>query len=281
MPEARSTSRNVSRLVSLAFIFSLFLSGAFAQPDLPPPPLNGIAHVALRVHDLAASTAFYEKLGFAQAFALRKGDVPYRSFLKINDSQYIELYPVTAADPAAGFLHLCFEASDLQAISQEYESRGLTPTGIRKTAAGNLLFTLAGPMQPSGPQNIEYTQYLPGSLHSNDHGMHLASDRVADKLIAVSLAMNDPDAARDFYINQLNFNPIPGDPMVLHMPGSSGQEVNLVPAGIGTQAHITLNSENLGRAARRLHKEGLTVEKNGASLTVADPDGNVILIEAR
>ena len=279
MPEV---SRNVSRLASIFSLFlSLSLSGASAQPDLPPPPLNGIAHVALRVRDLASSTAFYQKLGFAPAFALRNNDVPYRSFLKINDSQFIELYPVTAAEPAAGFLHLCFEASDLEAISQDYESRGLTPAAIRKTAAGNLLFTLAGPLQPSGPQNIEYTQYLPGSLHSNDHGMHLSSDRVADKLIAVSLAMSDPDAARDFYINQLNFNPIPGDPMVLHMPGNSGQEVDLVPAGFGTQAHITLNTESLGKAARHLHKEGLPAEKNGASLTVTDPDGNVLLIEAR
>ncbi len=32
--------------------------------DMPTPPINGIAHVAIRVHDLAASTAFYEKLGF-------------------------------------------------------------------------------------------------------------------------------------------------------------------------------------------------------------------------
>ena len=30
-------------------------------------------------------------------------------------------------------------------------TRGLTPTAVRKAGAGNLLFTLAGPEQPSGP----------------------------------------------------------------------------------------------------------------------------------
>jgi catechol 2,3-dioxygenase-like lactoylglutathione lyase family enzyme len=245
---------------------------AHAQQDTPTPHLNGIAHVAIRVRNLAGSIAFYEKLGFEQAFDLRKNDVPYQSFIKINDFQFIELYAVTQKDSATGFLHLCFEAADLETIGQDYESRGLTPTAVHKDEAGNLLFTVTGPIQPFGPQSIEYTQFQPDSLHSNDIGKHLGPDRIADKLIAVSLAMNDPDAARDFYINQLNFKPIAGDQMDLHMPGNSGQEV---------EAHITLNTESLGKATRHLHKEGVAVEKNGASLTITDPDGNIILIESR
>ena len=51
---------------------------------------------------------------------------------------------------------------------------------VRKAGAGNLLFTMDGPMQPNGPQNIEYTEYQPGSLHSNDEGQHLGPDRVGD-----------------------------------------------------------------------------------------------------
>jgi catechol 2,3-dioxygenase-like lactoylglutathione lyase family enzyme len=262
---------------------ALILSSGFAhaQPDIPPPPFNGIAHVAIRVHDLAASVAFYQKLGFEQAFDLRKNDIPYESFIKINDNQFIELYPATEHDPAIGFLHLCFEGVDLNAIHDEYLTHGLTPTAVRKAGAGNLLFTMAGPLQPSGPQNIEYTQYMPGSLHSNDQGKHLGSDRVADKLITVALAMKDTGGARDFYINQLHFKPLAGDQMVMHLPGESGQEVEIVAATLGTAARLTLQSENLSKAARHLRKEGITAAKNGATLTVNDPDGNILMLESR
>jgi len=270
-------------LFTLLAVLPLVAKQADAQTDgTPPPPLNGIAHVAIRVHDLAASVAFYQKLGFEQAFDLRKNDVPYESFIKINDNQFIELYPTTDRDPSAGFLHLCFEGVDLNAIHDSYVAHGLTPTAVRKAGAGNLLFTMAGPEQPSGPQNIEYTQYMPGSLHSNDQGKHLGADRVADKLIAVALAMKDPTAARDFYINQLLFKPIAGDPMDLHMPGESGEEVEIVPAAsLGTRARLTLQSANLSKAARYLHKEGVDAVKNGESLTIKDPDGNVLLLEHR
>src|SRR5271170_4584631 len=277
--------RIVCRTAPLFVLFALLPAHtrtAHAQSDgAPPLPFNGLAHVAIRVHDLAASVAFYQKLGFEQAFDLRKNDVPYESFIKINDSQFIELYPATEKDPAIGFLHVCFEGVDLNVIHDDYVSRGLTPTAVRKAGAGNLLFTMAGPIQPSGPQNIEYTQYMPGSLHSDDQGKHLGPDRVADKLIAVSLAMKDPASARDFYINQLHFKPIANDPMYLHMPGESGQEVEIVPAALGTEARITLQSENLGKAARHLHKEDVKAVKNGATLTITDPDGNVLLLETR
>ena len=172
----------IALIFSLLALFPVFRLTAQAQSDgTPPPPFNGIAHVAIRVHDLGASVAFYQKLGFEQAFDLRKNDVPYESFVKINDNQFLELYPTTERDPAAGFLHLCFEGADLDAIYDDYVARGLTPTAVRKAGAGNLLFTLVGPGQPSGPQNIEYTQYMPGSLHSNDQGKHLGPDRVADQ----------------------------------------------------------------------------------------------------
>lgn len=280
---ASSTSKIYARALLVAVLTTLLAIFVHAQADgTPPPPFNGIAHVAIRVHDLAASVAFYEKLGFEQAFDLRRDNVPSESFIKINDHQFIELYPVTAKDPTVGFLHLCFEGVDLNAIYDDYIGRGLTPTAVRKAGAGNLLFTMAGPLQPSGPQNIEYTQYMPGSLHSNDQGKHLGRNRVADKLIAVALAMNDTAAARDFYINQLYFKPIAGDQMVMHMPGESGQEIEIVPvAALGTKARLTLGSENLSKAGRLLHKEGVAAVKNGATLTITDPDGNILILETR
>jgi catechol 2,3-dioxygenase-like lactoylglutathione lyase family enzyme len=280
-PSTPRARRPHKRFLLFALSTIILPSIALAQFDAPVPSIAGVAHVAIRVHDLAASTAFYEKLGFEQAFDLSKDGVPYESFIKINDTQFIELYPATEHDPVVGFLHLCFEGADLNAIYDDYIGRGLKPTPVRKAGAGNLLFTMSGPLQRFGQQNIEYTQYMPESLHSNDQGKHLGPDRIADKMIVVALAMQDPDAARDFYINQLNFKPIAGDQMFLHMPGNSGQEVEIVPASVGSAAHLTLQSESLSKAARRLHKEGVAATKNGTTLTINDPDGNVILLEAR
>ncbi len=65
------------RLVPLALL-TVLLPAAHAQQA---PPLAGIAHVALRVKDLAASIAFYQSLGFEQAFDLRRDGIPYESFI--------------------------------------------------------------------------------------------------------------------------------------------------------------------------------------------------------
>ncbi len=90
--------------------------------------------------------AFYEKLGFEQAFDLRKNDVPYESFIKINDNQFIELYPDYRARPESrDFFISALKASTSMRSMTTISSRGLTPTAVRKAGAGNLLFTMAGP----------------------------------------------------------------------------------------------------------------------------------------
>ena len=265
----------------LATLVLLSASIACAQQT---PPLAGIAHVAIRVRSLDAARDFYNKLGFEEAFTLTDKDGKVNeSFIKLNDRQFLELYPANPDDPkqaSIGFLHICFEGDDLQAIHDDYVGHGLTPTPVRKAGAGNLLFTLAGPIDAAGAaQNIEYTQYMPGSRHYEDRGKHLTSDHIADTLIGVSLAMKDPAAARDFYLNQLSFKSIAGDPMFLHMPGSSGQEVEIATAtALGTKARLTMRSSNISKAGRLLHKQSISALKSKDTLTISDPDGNLIMI---
>src|ERR1700743_1646396 len=123
----------------------------------PPTPLAGIAHVAFRVSDFARSRDFYQKLGFEQAFAFTKDGTTTEAFFKVNDQQFIEIYPPQASQPI-GFMHLCFESTDLDEMTRVSLARSLTPTPVRRAGAGNLLFTMVGPEQ----QLIEYTQYMPG-----------------------------------------------------------------------------------------------------------------------
>jgi catechol 2,3-dioxygenase-like lactoylglutathione lyase family enzyme len=265
---------------------------AQAQPNpapMPPeqasgvstqsPPLNGIAHIAIRVKDVAASSAFYQKLGFAQPFSMTKGDVVTQAFLKINDRQYIELYPTTPRDPQPGFLHLCFEGADLNALHDFYVAEGLTPIAVRKAGAGNLLFTMKGPLQYADPQNIEYTQYMPGSRHSNDFGKDLGPDRVADRMVAVTLAMQDPASARAFYLDKLRFTPAKEDDQeLLALPGDSHEAVEIVPVSkLGPRSSITLSSPDIRHTGELLKSQGILFD-DADGLFLTDPDGNTIRI---
>ena len=293
---AGATAKLFLRLRTSRILLALAVltAPAPAQQDTPTPPLTGIAYVTLRVRDLTASIAFYQKLGFEKAFELEPQSPPSApgaaasstaalriAVLKINDRQFLELHPATGQQPDARLLRICFQSFDLEALAEDYQSRGLAHTPIATGSAGNLTFTIAGPVEPFGPQQIDFVEYQPGSLHTNDLGQHLGPDRVANSIIAVTLPMDDPDAARDFYINELNFKPVAGEQMDLHLPGNSGQEVDIRSLDLGSHAQITLNAPNLGKAARHLHKQGLAMEKSNEVLTLTDPDGNLILLETR
>lgn len=255
----------------------------------PSPKLAGIAHIAIRVKDIAASVAFYNKLGYEQAFFMtgRDGSVS-QSFIKINDRQFIELYPVTAQNAEAGFLHLCFEGNDLYAVHDYYVAEGLTPIDVRKAGAGNLLFTLKGLQQFSVPQNIEYTQYMPGSLHSKDFGLHPGADHGNDKMTVVTLAMQDPAAARAFYNDKLAFVPVPGGSRLawrFGLPGASGAVVEIVPVeSLGAKSSITVTTPILADVRLRLTQQGIPFSKVDGqpdALVVTDPDGSIIKFEAQ
>jgi catechol 2,3-dioxygenase-like lactoylglutathione lyase family enzyme len=275
-----------------------------AHPPAPPtasvtapasvPPLTGIAAVALRVKDIPASVDFYHKLGFDQAFANTSPDgAVTESFIKLNDHQYIKLVPVTSADPQPGFLHVCFEASDLSALHTFYVAQGLAPSAPSATSDGNQLFTIKGPQQLKSPQPIDYTQYMPGSKQSLALGKLLGPDRVGDKMTLVALSMQNPAAARDFYIAKLGFLPTPGRVYRLNLPGSSGESVEIVPAdALGAKASITLTTTNLDKSAAQLQRQGVEFQRASEMLSGADgqsteiemigltdPDGNVLRIQ--
>jgi catechol 2,3-dioxygenase-like lactoylglutathione lyase family enzyme len=258
------------------------------------PQLNGIAHIAIRVKDIAASLGFYHKLGYDQAFAMTAKDgTVSQSFLKLDDRQFIELYPVSDRDKDVGFMHLCFEGADLNALHDAYVAEGLTPISVRTAAAGNLLFTMKGLQQFSVPQNIEYTQYMPGSLHSKDFGQHLSPDRVGDKMTVVALAMQDPTAARAFYIDKLGFTPAAGSATKLNLPGTSGEQVEIVPvAELGAKSSIILTTPDLNKSEAQLKRQEVAYQRASSSATdgkgkvrkiemisVTDPDGNNIRIQ--
>jgi catechol 2,3-dioxygenase-like lactoylglutathione lyase family enzyme len=261
--------------------------------------MNGIAHIAIRVKDIPASVDFYHKLGFDQAFANlgKDGTTITQSFIKLNDRQYIELYPIAAANPTQNspeFLHLCFEGADLNAIHDYYIAEGLTPISVRTAGAGNLLFTMKGPQQFADPQNIEYTQYMPGSKHTLEFGKLNGPDRVGDKMTVVVLDMQDPAAARDFYLTRMGFTPSKTNPALLDLPGASGESVQIVPVSeLGARSSIVLTTPDLDKSAAQLTRQQVEFKRASVTATnakgktttvdmisVTDPDNNIIRLQS-
>ena len=235
--------------------------------------LSGIAHVAFQVRDIATTSDFYQRLGFEQAFAFSKGGKTVQAFIKINDLQFIELYPLTPKNPQAGFMHLCFEGADLVQLNAAYRLRGLTPTEVRKAHAGNLLFTMVGPEN----QNIEYTQYLPGSLHSEDRSKHLGKHRLSEHLVTVGVNMQNTAAAKAFYIDKLSFQPLPSnDQSDLLLPGASGKSILLKNPDNHALPDLIFQVSNIHRTARDLKKRGFALRVTGEGVYVTDPDGMLI-----
>jgi catechol 2,3-dioxygenase-like lactoylglutathione lyase family enzyme len=268
-------------------IFPLAISAAQAPAEASAPvptqtpELAGIAHAAIRVADLDKSRDFYEKLGFAEAFSMSRDGKPTQSFIKVNDRQFIELYPQMKPTDTVGFMHVCFESGDIEALNRTYLARGLSPTAVRKAGAGNLLFTMAGPEQ----QNIEYTQYMPGSKHTNDKGLHLGAHRISEQIVAMGIEMQDPAAARTFYTEKLAFAPtttLEPSGIWLALPGPSGLRIEIIQHGPGSVFQFFFGVPDLRRAAQQLKALHTPVKKYKSMLSIQDPDGNrIIFVKAK
>ncbi len=268
----------VSLLLAVLFVFGAGPSSEQepAAAGTQTPALAGIAHAAIRVADLAKSRDFYEKLGFEEAFSMSKDGTPTQSFIKINDRQFIELYPKSKPDDPIGFMHVCFESAEIETLNHFYAERGLSPKPVRKAGAGNLLFTMEGPEQ----QNIEYTQYMPGSKHTLDQGKHLGPARISKNIVAMGIEMQNPAAANSFYREKLGFKPVhvsePGQ-IGLELPGQSNQHIEIVQHAQGSAFQLFFSVANLRETELQLKSLHVDFKKEKNSLWIQDPDGNPIV----
>ena len=259
-------------LITIAALGFFFAQNARAQST----DLTGIAHVALRVNDLQKSQAFYKMLGFEEAFNFTDGDKVSVSYVKVNDRQFIELIPRSSDSQPGGIVHTCFEVADIEALHKAYLERGLQPTEPKKARAGNLLFVMHGPDN----QLLEYTQYMPDSLHSQSRGQHLLPIRVSTHMVEATTPVRDLAAERSYYTDKLGFKSIGSDGNEMYVAGNSGDKVELQADTPTAKPRVVFAVTNVGQAAHELRSRGLKVQKRRHAVSVTDPDGAVIVFAA-
>src|SRR5215468_10700821 len=186
-------------LLRVSILLLSFFCAMPAQDSAPS--LAGMAHVAFRVNDVAKSRDFYHTLGFEEAFSFSDPGKPPVSYIKVNDRQFIELYGRADDSQPLGLMHVCYEAADIQSVWNEYSKRGIDSPQPRKARAGNLLFLF----HDLENQVVEFTQYLPGSLHFEDRGKHLGEKRISQQMVSAAIPVHNLSGELSFYTERLGF----------------------------------------------------------------------------
>lgn len=167
------------------------------------PRIVGVAHVALRVHDLEASRHFYRNwLGFSDPISLKPSDgKPALVGLKVNDRQYIELTPESNSEEPR-LWHVAFETDNTEGMRQYLKSQGLRvpEAPVAKGRTGDTSITVE---DPEGNQ-IEFVQHHLDSLSIQNLGKDITGTRISGRLLHAGVYVSNPRTAR-FYIDVLGF----------------------------------------------------------------------------
>lgn len=264
-------------MASLAAAGALvFASHSYTQSaggDQSNGVIDGIAHIAYRVSNLDAELAFLKKLGYQEAFRMTRGGRTSEVFVKVNDRQFIEVYPRFEPNQPLGWMHVCYESADLNALHDALVAHGLTPSRVQKASAGNLIMSLK---DPSG-RTTEFTQYMPGSLHAVDRGKHLGSERVSDTLLGFDVPVENLQAAQDFY-TKLGFEVENADQSLrMTSPANENMRIEVRAAQPGAFAETLLTVPDAKNAEGQLRYQGLEAKQIKKLLIVHDPDGNPLV----
>jgi catechol 2,3-dioxygenase-like lactoylglutathione lyase family enzyme len=244
-----------------------------AQPPAADSGIIGIAHIAFRVSDLDREIAFLGKFGYEEAFTITNGGRTAEVFIKINDRQFIELYPQTAPPQPIGWMHVCYEVGDLNILYKFYVSMSLNLRPVQKAWAGNLISSIN---DPEG-RVTEFTQYMPGSRHTLDRGQHLGVGRVSTELLGFNLPVREGAAQKEFYTD-LGFEPedVQGN-VRLTAPAAPDIHIELRPASPGAQPEFLFAVPDARKAAEELKAAGVNANRLDKLVIARDPDGNIFV----
>lgn len=181
--------------VFAAIFFTSMSLGAAEEPQRPH--IIGLSHVALYVHDLDKSRAFYKDfLGFAEPFSLTNKDGKIRlTWIKINDRQSIELFPERESRTDRLY-HVALETDDALQMRDYLASRGVTvPEKAGKGKIGNWNYFIKDPQG----ETVEIVQYAPDGWTMLNKGKFLPDTRISTNMPHFGILAGDLEAEKKFY----------------------------------------------------------------------------------
>ena len=191
----------------LALVVALaVLRSAFAADTPKRPAILGLSHMALYVHDLEKSRAFYKDfLGFAEPYSLTNQDgTIHLTWIKINDHQSIELFPETEAR-SDRLYHIALETDDAEALRLYLAARGVAvPDKTAKGKIGNKNYTIK---DPDGHM-VEIVQYEPDGWTMLNKGKFMPGSRLSTHIPHMGILVGDLAASQKFYGDILGFKEI-------------------------------------------------------------------------
>jgi lactoylglutathione lyase len=153
---------------------------------------------------MAAARQFYTGLlGFQESFSLNKPDGSLMlTYFKINDHQYIELFPKLKDPKEDRLIDIAFETTRAEWMRSYLASKGVkVPDKVHPEEDGSLSFEVT---DPDG-HDVEFVQYVPGSRLEKQFGKYLPESRISQHMIHLGITVKDRDAADHFYRDILGF----------------------------------------------------------------------------
>jgi catechol 2,3-dioxygenase-like lactoylglutathione lyase family enzyme len=273
-------------------IVSLILAAAVPALAQERPPIVGVAHIGLKTDDLAAARQFYgHVLGYQEPFTLDKptGGLML-TYFKVNDHQYIEVFPELKSPTEDRLSHIAFETTNIQQLRDYLAAKGVkVPDTLRNGLDGNISMMLK---DPDG-HNVEFVEYRPGSLHSKNFGKFVPDTRVSERIIHVGVTVADQAAADRFYKDILGFHDIwhggmkddRTDWVDMRVPdGTDWLEYmlnvhNPSPRSLGVMHHLALGVPSVEEGYKTVVARGINPEKPKVGrdgkwqLNLYDPNG--------
>ena len=192
------------RSVGAGLTVAVLSAGVLSAQTAPErPKILGLSHFAIFAHDFDRSRKFYgDFLGFDEVFPLKNPDgTPSMTFYKINDHQYIELFPEKTPN-SDRLNHISFETDNIEALRLYLASKGVkVPSQLKPGRIGNLAFNIT---DPAG-HTVEMVQYMPTGETMRNYGKHMSPNGISKHMTHVGIIVSDLDPEYRFYTEVLGF----------------------------------------------------------------------------